>query len=80
MGKHIDSLVEQIIVLIFSCRSQHDQQLKMKEESVGDLENKIKHLREELQEEREKYQAKVCHCNAKFLGVNFGYLHCLCIL
>ena len=31
----------------------------MKEESLSDLENKIKHLREELQEEREKYQNKV---------------------
>ena len=49
-----------VVAHIFSTRGQHDQQLKMKDETLSELENKIKHLREELQEEREKYQTKVC--------------------
>ena len=41
--------------------SQHDQQMKLKEDTLHELENKIKHLREELHEEREKYTSKVGH-------------------
>ena len=32
----------------FSPRGQYDQQLKLKEESLSDLENKLKHLQVEL--------------------------------
>ncbi|KAH3835185.1 hypothetical protein DPMN_108532 [Dreissena polymorpha] len=39
-------------------QGQHQQQLKLKEETVTDLENKIRHLREELHEERDKYSSK----------------------
>ena len=52
-------LFHHVVTIFIFPRGQHDQQLKMKEESLSDLENKIKHLREELQEEREKYQNKV---------------------
>ena len=55
-----------LILYLLYClnRGQHDQQLKLKEETLGEMDNKIKHLREELQEERDKYQGKV--------GINQG--------
>jgi len=33
--------------------------MKLKEDTILDLENKIKHLRDELHEERDKYNSKV---------------------
>ncbi|KAL4230969.1 hypothetical protein ACF0H5_011342 [Mactra antiquata] len=52
--KQTASLESQLSVI----QGQHDQQLKMKDDNVKDLENKIKHLREELHEERDKYTSK----------------------
>jgi len=42
-------------------RGQHSQQVKVKEETITELETKVRHLRDELHEERDKYSGKVCH-------------------
>jgi len=61
--KNCSSVVRQCVslTLCVTCtyRGQHSQQMKLKEDTILDLENKIKHLRDELHEERDKYNSKV---------------------
>lgn len=46
-------------LLCFVCRGQQDQQLKLRDATIVELESKIRHLKEEHQEDRIKWQEKV---------------------
>lgn len=42
-------------------RGQQEQQLKLRDATIVELESKIRHLKEEHQEDRIKWQEKVSH-------------------
>lgn len=53
------SVTHILIVGVFVCRGQQEQQLKLKDATIMELESKIRHLKDEQQEDRIKWHEKV---------------------